>query len=114
MLYFRCILSECILFALSSEFLGDPNRNIKVPGSFLVKARQKTQPKYAARYLVRALFSKEALLSSAVGTGVQGLMALDANKVVAIRGNVNQIIVEFLLLIMIEHRADSRKVEASC
>lgn len=67
------------------EFLGDPNRNIKVPGSFLVKARQKTQPKYAARYLVRALFSKEALLSSAVGTGVQGLMALDANKVVAIR-----------------------------
>ncbi|XP_063809998.1 BEN domain-containing protein 2 [Pseudophryne corroboree] len=67
------------------EYLGDPSRNIKVPGSFLVKARQKTQPKYAARYLVRALFTKEALLGSATGTNVQGLMALDMNKVSAIR-----------------------------
>ncbi|XP_040280679.1 BEN domain-containing protein 2 isoform X1 [Bufo bufo] len=66
------------------EFLGDPSRNIKVPGSVLMKAKQKTQAKYAARYLVRALFSKEAL-SSARGKSVQGLMALDANKVVAIR-----------------------------
>ncbi|XP_056412803.1 BEN domain-containing protein 2 isoform X2 [Hyla sarda] len=67
------------------EFLGDPSRNIKVPGSFLMKARQKTQPKYAARYLVRALFTKEELLSSATGTSIQGLMALDAHKVAAIR-----------------------------
>ncbi|XP_018417228.1 PREDICTED: BEN domain-containing protein 2 [Nanorana parkeri] len=64
------------------EFLGDPSRNIKVPGSFLVKARQKTQPKYAARYLVRALFPKDILLSSATGGKVQGL---DVNKVSAIR-----------------------------
>ncbi|XP_077152435.1 BEN domain-containing protein 2 [Ranitomeya variabilis] len=67
------------------EFLGDPSRNIKVPGSFLVKARQKTQPKYAARYLVRTLFTKEALLSSATEASVQGLLALDANKVAGIR-----------------------------
>ncbi|XP_069828605.1 BEN domain-containing protein 2 [Dendropsophus ebraccatus] len=67
------------------EFLGDPSRNIKVPGSFLMKARQKSQPKYAARYLVRALFTKEELLSSATGKSVQGLMALDAHKVAAIR-----------------------------
>ncbi|KAG8587668.1 hypothetical protein GDO81_005745 [Engystomops pustulosus] len=67
------------------EFLGDPNRNIKVPGSVLMKARQKTQPKYAARYLVRALFTKEALLSGTNGSSIQGLMALDANKVSAIR-----------------------------
>ncbi|KAG9492664.1 hypothetical protein GDO78_000909 [Eleutherodactylus coqui] len=67
------------------EFLGDSSRSIKVPGSVLVKARQKTQPKYAARYLVRALFTKEALLCSANATGLQGLMALDANKVAAIR-----------------------------
>ncbi|XP_040192817.1 BEN domain-containing protein 2 [Rana temporaria] len=67
------------------EFLGDPIRNIKVPGSFLVKARQKTQPKYAARYLVRALFPKDVLLNSATGDKVQGLMTLDVNKVSAIR-----------------------------
>ncbi|XP_075709083.1 BEN domain-containing protein 2 isoform X2 [Rhinoderma darwinii] len=67
------------------EFLGDPSRNITVPGIFLVKARQKTQPRYAARYLVRALFTKEALLGSATETSVQGLLALDANKVGAIR-----------------------------
>ncbi|KAM9320067.1 BEN domain-containing protein 2 [Gastrophryne carolinensis] len=67
------------------EFLGDPSRNIKVPGSLLVKAKQKTQPKYAARYLVRALFPKDILLSTATGGKVQGLMALDANKVSAIR-----------------------------
>ncbi|KAM5181022.1 BEN domain-containing protein 2 [Mantella aurantiaca] len=67
------------------EFLGDPSRNIKVPGSFLVKARQKTQPKYAARYLVRALFPKDILLSSATRGKVQGLMTLDSKKVSAIR-----------------------------
>ncbi|XP_068121480.1 BEN domain-containing protein 2 [Hyperolius riggenbachi] len=67
------------------EFLGNPSRHIKVPGSLLAKARQKTQPKYAARYLVRALFPKGTLLSSAAGDKFQGLMALEGNKISAIR-----------------------------
>ncbi|KAM4046912.1 BEN domain-containing protein 2 isoform 2-T3 [Anomaloglossus baeobatrachus] len=76
------------------EFLGDPSRNIIVPGNVLAKARQKTQPKYAARYLVRTLFTKEALLSSATEASVPGLMALDASKVAGIR--------EFLLSVFPE------------
>ncbi|XP_072272796.1 BEN domain-containing protein 2 [Pyxicephalus adspersus] len=67
------------------EFLGDPSRNIKVPGNILMKARQKTQAKYAARYLVRVLFPKDVLLSTTTGSKVQGLLTLDANKVSAIR-----------------------------
>lgn len=69
----------------SLEFVGDPKRNIKVFGNYLMKARQKTKPKYAARYLVRMLFPKETLLCSTMGTGTRGRRALDPNKVSAIR-----------------------------
>ncbi|KAM4701439.1 BEN domain-containing protein 2 [Discoglossus pictus] len=67
------------------EFLGNPNRNINISGNFLIKARQKTKPKYAARYLVRVLFSKETLLCSSMGVNARGLKLLDVNKVSAIR-----------------------------
>ncbi|XP_066476958.1 BEN domain-containing protein 2 [Tiliqua scincoides] len=67
------------------EFVGDPKRNVKVLGNHLMKARQKTKPKYAARYLVRVLFPKETLLSSAMGERARGRRALDLNKVAAIR-----------------------------
>ncbi|KAM3933503.1 BEN domain-containing protein 2 isoform 1-T2 [Leptodactylus fuscus] len=76
------------------ELLGDPSRNIKVPSSVLVKARQKTQPKYAARYLVRTLFTKEELLSSTTGPGIQGLRALDYEKVAAIREFIGSVFPE--------------------
>ncbi|KAM4795898.1 BEN domain-containing protein 2 [Rhinophrynus dorsalis] len=66
-------------------FLGDPNRKIKVPGNYLMKARQKSKPKYAARFLFRALFSNETLLCSNVGTGASGMNTLDNNVVSAIR-----------------------------
>ncbi|KAJ6667527.1 hypothetical protein lerEdw1_016648 [Lerista edwardsae] len=67
------------------EFVGDPKRNVKVLGNYLMKARQKTRPKYAARYLVRILFPKETLLISAMGERARGRRALDPNKVAAIR-----------------------------
>ncbi|XP_053243109.1 BEN domain-containing protein 2 isoform X1 [Podarcis raffonei] len=67
------------------EFIGDPKRNVKVLGNYLMKAWQKTVPKYAARYLVRVLFPKETLLCSVMGTRARGRRTLDPNKVAAIR-----------------------------
>lgn len=51
-----------------------------------MKARQKTKPKYAARYLVRVLFPKETLLCSIMGVSARGRRTLDPNKIAAIRG----------------------------
>lgn len=72
----------------SFEYVGDPVRNVKVLGNYLMKARQKTKPKYAARYLVRVLFPKEALLCSVIGVSTQGWCSLDPNKMNAIRGMI--------------------------
>ncbi|XP_065597419.1 BEN domain-containing protein 2 [Cyrtonyx montezumae] len=69
----------------SFEYVGDPVRNVKVLGNYLMKARQKTKPKYAARYLVRVLFPKEDLLCSIIGVSTQGWCSLDPNKMTAIR-----------------------------
>ncbi|NXY86937.1 BEND2 protein, partial [Alcedo cyanopectus] len=75
----------CCLFVFTKEFVGDPMRNVKVLGNYLMKARQKTKPKYAARYLVRVLFPKETLLCSFLGVGAQGRRTLDPNRVAAVR-----------------------------
>ncbi|KAM6315426.1 BEN domain-containing protein 2 isoform 2-T2 [Podargus strigoides] len=69
----------------SFEFVGDPERNVKVLGNYLMKARQKTKPKYAARYLVCVLFPKEMLLCSIMGASTRGRRMLDPNKISAIR-----------------------------
>nr|XP_042696131.1 BEN domain-containing protein 2 isoform X2 [Chrysemys picta bellii] len=69
----------------SFEYVGDPKRNVKVLGNYLMKARQKTKPKYAARYLVRVLFPKETLLCSIMGVSARGRRTLDPNKVAAVR-----------------------------
>ncbi|NXR56388.1 BEND2 protein, partial [Hippolais icterina] len=67
------------------EFVGDPARNVKVLGHHLVKARQKTKPKFAARHLVRVLFPKKTLLCSIMGASARGRRTLDPNKIAAIR-----------------------------
>ncbi|KFW79691.1 BEN domain-containing protein 2, partial [Manacus vitellinus] len=78
--------SEAIkCFCFTKEFVGDPARNVKVLGNDLVKARQKTKPKYAARYLVRVLFPKKTLLCSIMGASARGRRTLDPNKIAAIR-----------------------------
>ncbi|NXR16623.1 BEND2 protein, partial [Cinclus mexicanus] len=68
-----------------NKFVGDPARNVKVLGNHLVKARQKTKPKYAARHLVRVLFPKKTLLCSIMGASTRGRRTLDPNKIAAIR-----------------------------
>ncbi|NXH70629.1 BEND2 protein, partial [Hydrobates tethys] len=72
-------------FSFTKEFVGDPVRNVKVLGNYLMKARQKTKPKYAARYLVRVLFPKETLLCSIMGVSARGRRTLDPNKIAAVR-----------------------------
>ncbi|NXM74411.1 BEND2 protein, partial [Serilophus lunatus] len=72
-------------FCFTKEFVGDPVRNVKVLGNCLVKARQKTKPKYAARYLVRVLFPKKTLMCSIMGASARGRRTLDPNKIAAIR-----------------------------
>ncbi|KFU86768.1 BEN domain-containing protein 2, partial [Chaetura pelagica] len=69
----------------SGKFVGDPVRSVKVLGNYSMKARQKTKPKYAARYLVRVLFPKETLLCSIMGVSARGRRTLDPNKTAAIR-----------------------------
>ncbi|NXD35607.1 BEND2 protein, partial [Copsychus sechellarum] len=69
----------------NNAFVGDPARNVKVLGNHLVKARQKTKPKYAARHLVRVLFPKKTLLCSIMGASARGRRTLDPNKTAAIR-----------------------------
>ncbi|XP_038613250.1 BEN domain-containing protein 2 isoform X2 [Tachyglossus aculeatus] len=77
--------SSSVCINPSFEYVGDPKRNVKVLGTYLMKARQKTKPKYAARYLVRVLFPKETLLCSVMGVSARGRRPLDPNKVAAIR-----------------------------
>ncbi|NXK98515.1 BEND2 protein, partial [Formicarius rufipectus] len=81
--FFNFFSFKC--FCFTEEFVGDPVRNVKVPGNDLVKARQKTKPKYAARYLVRVLFPKKTLLCSVMGASARGRRTLDPNKIAAIR-----------------------------
>ncbi|NXX46637.1 BEND2 protein, partial [Tricholaema leucomelas] len=71
--------------AAPGKFVGQPARNVRVPGNYLMKARQKSKPKYAARYLVRVLFPKETLMSSMLGGGARGHRTLDPNKIAAVR-----------------------------
>ncbi|XP_039570267.1 BEN domain-containing protein 2 isoform X2 [Passer montanus] len=77
--------SSSVFINPSLEFVGDPARNVKVLGNHLVKARQKTKPKYAARHLVRVLFPKKTLLCSIMGASARGRRTLDPNKIAAIR-----------------------------
>ncbi|NWW57926.1 BEND2 protein, partial [Ifrita kowaldi] len=69
----------------NNAFVGDPARNVKVLGNHLMKARQKTKPKYAARHLVRVLFPKKTLSCSIMGASARGRRTLDPNKIAAIR-----------------------------
>ncbi|CAN8196745.1 unnamed protein product [Coccothraustes coccothraustes] len=77
--------SSSVFINPSLEFVGDPARNVKVLGNHLVKARQKSKPKYAARHLVRVLFPKKTLLCSIMGASARGRRTLDPNKIAAIR-----------------------------
>ncbi|XP_072116810.1 uncharacterized protein [Mobula birostris] len=71
---------------MNFDYLGDPRRNIKVPAAFLIKARQKSKPKYAARYLIRMMFPRDVLMCSNMqGDKARGIKPLDSNRVNALR-----------------------------
>ncbi|KAF0881312.1 BEND2 protein, partial [Crocuta crocuta] len=66
-------------------YLGDPKREVKVLDAHLLVAQKKASPRYAVRYLIHILFSKEILMNSWVGVNSQGLPPLDPNKMAALR-----------------------------
>lgn len=80
-----------LLSCIFKGFLGDPERNVRILNLHLMVAQRKAEPKHAARYLARILFSKEVLLCSSVGVNSRvpnpsGRQPLDPNKMAAIRG----------------------------
>ncbi|KAM7225914.1 hypothetical protein CapIbe_023891 [Capra ibex] len=66
------------------EYLGDPSRNIQMPKSLLITAKEKARPELSARYLIRSLFTEE-VLSSVRGSQECGVLSLNANKINALR-----------------------------
>ncbi|XP_035872737.1 BEN domain-containing protein 2 [Phyllostomus discolor] len=74
----------------SYGYLGNPERNVIILKMHLMNAQRKPEPKHAARYLARVLFSKEVLVCSSVGTNpyqphLRNRQPLDPNKLAAIR-----------------------------
>ncbi|XP_069923327.1 BEN domain-containing protein 2 isoform X2 [Oryctolagus cuniculus] len=69
----------------SFAYLGDPKRNVKMLNIHLSAAQRKSNPKQAARYLVRNLFPKETLIGSSVSANCRDRPRLDPNKMAAVR-----------------------------
>nr|KAF6359530.1 BEN domain containing 2 [Myotis myotis] len=78
------------LICLPPGYLGDPKRNVTIHKVFLMNAQKKPEPKHAARYLVRNLFSREVLLCSIAVTSnsrrnPKNRQPLDPNIMAALR-----------------------------
>ncbi|XP_055421420.1 BEN domain-containing protein 2 [Bubalus kerabau] len=67
------------------EYLGDPRRNIQMPKSLLMTAKEKSRPDLSARYLILSLFTEEVLINSVRGSLEFGVYSLNANKINALR-----------------------------
>ncbi|XP_040121296.1 BEN domain-containing protein 2 [Oryx dammah] len=67
------------------EYLGDPSRNIQMPKSLLITAKEKSCPELSARFLIRNLFTDEVLISSVHGSLECEVCSLNANKINALR-----------------------------
>lgn len=69
------------------EYLGNPERDVKVPQYAMFTALQRTRPELAARVLIKYMFPEEVLVVSNVhGNSESGTQALDYNKISALRG----------------------------
>ncbi|XP_036126076.1 BEN domain-containing protein 2 [Molossus molossus] len=82
--------SRSFFFTPGYGYLGDPKRNVRILKVHLINAQRKPEPKHAARYLVRVLFSKEVLIRSTVGDNSylpnpSCHQCLDPNKMAALR-----------------------------
>ncbi|ELW48738.1 Sex comb on midleg-like protein 2 [Tupaia chinensis] len=91
----QCSSSSSGCHVPNFEYLGDPQRNVKVLEVHLVIAQRKPRPQLAARYLVCVLFSKEVLMRSSVDVNSQGRPPLDPNILAALR--------EYLAMIFPNH-----------
>lgn len=80
-----CHENRHLLSLLLLEYLGDPSRNIQMPKSLLITAKEKARPELSARYLIRNLFTEE-VLSSVRGSQECGVLSLNANKINALQG----------------------------
>ncbi|XP_043752282.1 BEN domain-containing protein 2 isoform X1 [Cervus elaphus] len=67
------------------EYLGDPRRNIQMPKSLLITAKEKSRPELSAIYLIRSLFTDEVPISSVHGSLGHGVYSLNANEINALR-----------------------------
>uniref|UniRef100_A0A8I3PRX8 BEN domain containing 2 n=1 Tax=Canis lupus familiaris TaxID=9615 RepID=A0A8I3PRX8_CANLF len=68
------------------EYLGNPDRNVRLPHSMLDIAKRKSRPELAARYLIRNLFPEKVLVKSNVyGNLGHGMRALNPNRISALR-----------------------------
>ncbi|XP_036161080.1 BEN domain-containing protein 2 [Myotis myotis] len=84
------IYSESHFITPGYGYLGDPKRNVTIHKVFLMNAQKKPEPKHAARYLVRNLFSREVLLCSIAVTSnsrrnPKNRQPLDPNIMAALR-----------------------------
>ncbi|XP_010859475.1 PREDICTED: BEN domain-containing protein 2, partial [Bison bison bison] len=68
-----------------AKYLGDPRRNIQMPKSLLMTAKEKSRPDLSARYLILSLFTEEVLINSVRGSTEFGVYSLNANKINALR-----------------------------
>ncbi|XP_070222724.1 BEN domain-containing protein 2 [Bos mutus] len=73
------------------EYLGDPRRNIQMPKSLLMTAKEKSRPDLSARYLILSLFTEEVLINSVRGSTEFGVYSLNANKINALREFLQEI-----------------------
>ncbi|DAA12617.1 TPA: hypothetical protein BOS_26334 [Bos taurus] len=73
------------------EYLGDPRRNIQMPKSLLMTAKEKSRPDLSARYLILSLFTEEVLINSVHGSTEFGVYSLNANKINALREFLQEI-----------------------
>ncbi|XP_066563634.1 uncharacterized protein LOC136751743 [Amia ocellicauda] len=75
----------------SLESLGPPARQVKVPQGALQTARLRTRPELAARFLIKYLFPYDVLVKSNVyGNRERGILALDSNKIGALREHLKE------------------------
>ncbi|KAI5096220.1 hypothetical protein C0J45_14650 [Silurus meridionalis] len=70
----------------AQAYLGQPDREVKVPQLALYSASQRPNPALAARHLIRFMFPEEVLVQSNVyGNAKYGILPLDHNKISALR-----------------------------
>uniref|UniRef100_W5MLI4 Zgc:113423 n=1 Tax=Lepisosteus oculatus TaxID=7918 RepID=W5MLI4_LEPOC len=83
---------------MPTEFLGDPSRQVMVPQYALLTARLRTRPELAARFLIKYLFPYDLLVKSNVyGNRERGILALDRNRISALREHLKEQYPWFLL-----------------